>query len=215
MRRVELLPASHLERRRQRRVLGVVVLAGLVVLLLLLSWWFVLGMQISDEEDELAAVQARNTELQAQIASLQRFARLEQEVLSKREALALVMGGDVDWPAVLTEVAMVIPGEIWLTNLTASAGQTEGAAPVGTETAAVRINAEQPFGRIQFTGRSLSMAGVAKWLVRMASVKEFDALWLNNATQGEVTQGIAVVDFDSTLEMSDVAASRRFQEPSP
>ena len=214
MRRIDLLPAAYEERRRQRRNVTSVLIAGLLILLLLLGWWFYLGMQISDAEDQLAQVQSENAALEAQIAELQRFAELAAEVEAKRTALQTVFAGDVDWPALLTELAMVIPGEVWLTNLTASAGQTEGASPVGTETAPVRIDAQEPFGRIAFTGNSLSMPGVAKWMIRLEGVREFFAVYLNSATStgGDATDGTPeIVTFDSTLELSNKASSRRFQ----
>jgi Tfp pilus assembly protein PilN len=213
MRRIDLLPQRYAEQRRQRRNLGLVVVAGLVALLLLVGWWFLLGQQIGNAEDELAEVQATNAQLEAQIAELQRFAELEAEVQAKRQALQTVFAGDVDWPAILTEVAMVVPGEVWLTNLTASAGQTEGAAPVGTETAEVRISKGQPFGRIQFQGQSLSMPGIARWMLRLESVREFAAVYLNSAVKAEGGEDTAVeiVTFDNTLELSNRAASGRFQ----
>jgi Tfp pilus assembly protein PilN len=213
MRRIDLLPQRYAEQRRQRRNLGLVVVAGLVALLLLVGWWFLLGQQIGNAEDQLADVQATNAQLESQIAELQRFAELEAEVQAKRQALRTVFAGDVDWPAVLTEVAMVVPGEVWLTNLTASAGQTEGAAPVGTETAEVRISKGQPFGRIQFQGQSLSMPGIARWMLRLESVREFAAVYLNSAAEAEGGEGTAVeiVTFDNTLELSNKAASGRFQ----
>ncbi|MFN2488481.1 MAG: PilN domain-containing protein [Actinomycetota bacterium] len=212
MRRIELLPESHLARRRQRRSLGLVVVAGLVVLALLLGYWLVLGMRVADARRELANARADSDVLQAEIDSLQRFAQLEAEVNEKQAALTTVMAGDVAWPAVLTEVAMLVPGEIWLTNLAASAGQTEGATAVGTETAAVRIAEGQPFGRIQFTGRSLSMPGVAKWLMRLGDAEEFDAPWLSDATEADLGDSGTVFDFNSTLELNERAASARFQE---
>jgi Tfp pilus assembly protein PilN len=213
MKRIDLLPQRYAEQRRQRRNLGLVVVAGLVALLLLVGWWFLLGQQIGNAEDELAEVQATNAQLEAQIAELQRFAELEAEVQAKRQALRTVFAGDVDWPAILTEVAMVVPGEVWLTNLTASAGQTEGAAPVGTETAEIRISKGQPFGRIQFQGQSLSMPGIARWMLRLESVREFAAVYLNSAVKAEGGEDTAVeiVTFDNTLELSDRAASGRFQ----
>jgi Tfp pilus assembly protein PilN len=212
IRRIELLPASHLARRKQRQTVGLIAATGLVLVVVLLAYWFLLGVQISNEEDELVRAEARNQELQAEIDSLQRYAELEQEVQAKQAALSAVMVGDVDWPAVLTEIAMVIPGEVWLTNLSASAGLTEGATTVGTETAAVRINDQTPFGRIQFQGRSLSMPGVAKWLLRLKTVEEFDALWLNNANESEAAEGVEVIDFDTTLELGEGSASERYQQ---
>ncbi|MFN2525559.1 MAG: PilN domain-containing protein [Actinomycetota bacterium] len=209
MRRIDLLPPAYLERRRERRVLAAVVVGGLVVLLLLIAYWFYVGTQISDANDELAAVEARNAALRTEIAELQRFADLAAEVEAKQTALQTVFAGDVSWPSLMTEVAMVIPGEVWLTNMSGS-GTGEGASPVGTETAAIRISSKTPVGRIQFQGSALSMPAVAKWLIRLGTVEAFDAIWLNSAAEsGEETA--AFVTFDSTLELGDKALSRRFQ----
>lgn len=211
MRRIDLLPAAYEERRRQRRNVVSIFIAGFLVLLLLLGWWFFLGMQINDAEQDLAEVQATNLALTEQIAELQRFAELQAEVEAKRTALQTVFAGDVDWPALLTEIAMVIPGEVWLTSLQTSAGTTEGATPVGTETAAIRIDDREPFGRIGFQGTSLSMPGVARWMIRLETVREFFAVYLNSASQSEVEGEVQTVSFDTTLELSNRAASRRFQ----
>ena len=212
MRRIDLLPPVYMRRRRERRDIALVVVAGLLILLLLIGYWFYLGTQVNKANAELADVQARNLALQQDIDALQRFVELQNEVDSKRAALQTVMAGDVNWPALLTEIAMVIPGEVWLGTLTASAGTTEGATPVGTETAPIPISAQEPFGRIQFTGSSLSMPGVAKWMVRLESVEEFFAVYLAGASRGDAVEGPPVVTFDSTLELSDKAISKRFQE---
>ncbi|MDQ3532896.1 MAG: hypothetical protein M3456_11090, partial [Actinomycetota bacterium] len=94
-------------------------------------------------------------------------------------------------------------------------GTAEGATPAGTETAPVRISEETPFGRIQFQGSSLSLPGVAKWLIRQQSVDDFSAVWLNSATEtpaDEATSAVPLTTFDSTLELSATAASRRFEQ---
>jgi Tfp pilus assembly protein PilN len=210
MRRIELLPASYLERQRQRRTVGLIIAAGIVAFVLLFVWWLFLGFQISDAEDELETIQARNAQLEAQIAELQRFADLDAEVSAKRTALQSVMAGDVDWPSIMTELAMVLPGEVWLTDLQASAGLTEGATPVGTETAPVQLTQDEAFARITFTGQSLSMPGVARWLIRLGTVREFEAIFLNDANEIEVGD-IRLFDFSNTIEMNRRAASERFQ----
>lgn len=211
MRRIDLLPSVYAQRRQERRNIALVIVAGVVVFLLLLGWWVVLGFRINAAERDLADVQARNATLQADIAELQEFVELQNEVDSKRAALQTVMVGDIDWPGVMTEIAMVIPGEVWLVDLTASAGATEGSTTVETETAPIRIASEEQTGRIQFTGKSLTMPGVAKWMIRLESVEEFFAVFLNSATSGEEDTGPVVFDFDTTLELGDEALSGRFQ----
>lgn len=212
MRRIDLLPSVYEERRRQRKNITTIFIAGVLVLLLLVGYWVYLGIQVNDAEERLADVQAQNLALQDEIDELRRFAELAAEVEAKRTALQTVFAGDVDWPALLTEVAMVVPGEVWLTSLTASAGLTEGAAQVGTETAPIRIDRREPFGRMQFVGNSLSMPGVARWMIRLETVREFFAVYLNSATAAvEEEGGVGLVSFDNTLELSNRAASRRFQ----
>lgn len=213
MRRIDLLPPVYVRRRRERRDIALAIVVGLLVLLLLIGWWVLLGFRVTSANNELADVQARNLALQQDIDELQRFVELQNEVDAKRAALQTVMAGDVDWPAIMTEIAMVIPGEVWLETMTASAGTTEGATPVGTETSLVPIASQEPFGRIQFSGNSLTMPGVAKWMIRLESVDEFFAVYLSRAAKGEAEgTGPPVVDFESTLELSDKAASRRFQQ---
>jgi Tfp pilus assembly protein PilN len=211
MRQMDLLPATIAEKNRERRTMALVIMAGLGLLLALVAWWFMLGGQVSSANSDLQAVQQRNAELQAQINELQRFADLEAEVQAKETALKSVMAGDIAWPSVLTEVAMVIPGEVWLTDFIASAGLTEGATPVGTETATVRVSKVAPAGRIQFQGGSLTMPGVSKWMIRLAGVKGFGAVWLNSAKETEGQEGATpFFEFDSTIELNAKALSKRF-----
>jgi len=194
-----------------------VAVAGLVIVVVLLAWWVFLGTQISTEHERLAEVQATNADLQAQIEWLGRLARLEQEVQQRQAALQTAMTGDVDWPAVLTEVAMVVPGEVWLTSLQGSA-VTDETSPVGTEDAEIDVAEREPFGRVQFQGTSLSMPGIGKWMIRLGSVKDFQAVWLNSATEkpAQIELGVpASFDFDSTIEFNERASSLRFQEGRP
>jgi Tfp pilus assembly protein PilN len=211
MRRVDLLPAIHEQRRLERRNFVVVVVAGLMVLLLLIGWWVVLGFKINSAENVLADRQAQNLQLQQQIAELSEFADLESEVQAKKSSLQTVMAGDLDWPALMTEIAMVIPDDVWLGSLTASAGTTTGATTAPTETNAIDIDPRQAFGRILFEGHALSMRAVANWLIRQETVDEFLAVYLGSSTDSEFG-GQTTFDFSNTIELGEKAISGRFQE---
>lgn len=215
MRRIDLLPESYVQRLRERRTITGVIVAGAIALLLLFGWFVLLTLQVSKARDELAATRERNAELQSEIAELQRFAELEAEIQADEAALATVMEGDLDWPVLFTEIATAVPGEVWLTNLTASAAGSAEATQVATETAAIPVSDAETLGRIEFTGRALSMPGVGDWLSRLAAVEDFKAVWLSDASESETLSGPSVIDFTSTLELNDGALSNRFQEPQP
>jgi Tfp pilus assembly protein PilN len=209
MRRIELLPESYRQQQRQRRTIAFIVMAGLLVVLLLTIWFVRLNFQISNEKDELQTVQAENQTLRNQIAQLQTFQDLKNEVDQKRLALETVMTGDLDWPVLMTEVAMAVPGEVWLRSMTASAGDTEGSTPAPTETAPIDVSAKRSVGRIVFEGSSLSMPGVAKWLIRQQLSDTFEAVYLSDAVE-TVIAGQSAFDFESSLELNQQAFSRRF-----
>lgn len=213
MRRMDLLPAAYAARRRERRNTSLIFLVGAVVLLLLIGWYFLVRSQVATANDELTAVRFQNTQLENQIAELQEFAALDAEVKSKRTALQTVFAGDIDWPAVMTEIAMVVPGEVWLDSFQGSAGSTEGSTPVASETNSIRLTRGQPVGRVSFGANSAScMPGVAKWLVRLTTVDEFDAAWIGSATEADTRPGCEPpVIFDSTLELNEKALSHRFE----
>lgn len=213
MRRIDLLPVAYVQRKRDRRNISLIVLVGLLVLVALLAWYLLLGSQISTARDELSDVQARNAALETQIAELQRFAQLDAEVKAKRTALTTVFAGDIDWPSIMTEIAMVVPGDVWLDSFSSSAGQTEGAAPVASESNPIRLSQKAAVGRISFAAKSAScMPGVARWLVRLAAVDEFDAAWIGSAVEQDTRPGCEPpVNFDGTLELNAKALSHRFE----
>lgn len=209
-----LLPRKYGIRKRQNRTVTLIVLGGVVLMALMGLWWISLGLSISDEEQTLASVQTQNARLAAEAADLQQYAVLQTEALAKAGALQSVMSGDIYWPTVLTEVSALIPHDVWLDSMSASAGLTEGATPTGTENAEIRIGEGSPAGRIQFTGQALDMDSVADWLDQIESGKPFEAAWLNRATGSavQVGAGQATFQFDSTVELSQEALSQRFQQ---
>lgn len=210
MRRIDLLPVSYAVRRKERRNISFIIFAGLLVALLLVVWYFMLRGQISDARTRLADVQRTNQVLEGQIAELQRFALLDAEVKAKRTALQTVFAGDIDWPSVMTSIAMVTPGEVWLDTLQASGTAGDAVPPAATEFA---LTSKATVGTLAFDANSAScMPGVGKWLVRMAGVEEFDAAWIGSATEADSRPGCEPpVVFNGTLELNEKALSHRFE----
>jgi hypothetical protein len=55
------------------------------------------------------------------------------------------------------------------------------------------------------------MPGVAKWLIELQGVKEFQAAWLENASATALGT-TNVYNFTNTIELNDKAASHRFEK---
>lgn len=212
MRQADLLPAVYRRRQRQRRWIAGIVAGGVVILILLIVWWLVTAGQVSDKQRELDQARARNAALRGQVAKLQRFSTLQEQAQRRRSALAAVMKGDVDWPALLTEIAMVVPPEVSLDSFDASAANTESSQPVDTETNPVPLARAAPAGSITFNGTSTTMPGVAKWLLRLAAAKGFDAVYLSSAQKGTSSSGANQVQFTNTAQLDAGLLSHRFEQ---
>lgn len=198
--RINLLPPEILERQRARRRTMAVVALGLVVLLLLGGFYVLQLMRIQNLEDDLAAQQAVNRDLQAQIDELRDVAQLQQQLADSRELLGDLLANQVYWSGVLRDIALVIPGETWLTGLT---GVIAG-ADVETE---VEV-APGLVGSISFTGFSFDHRDVALWLSRLEDVRGFANPWLTNSTKTLIGT-TEVVGFTSSVDLSEQALARR------
>lgn len=217
---IDLLPGRYAARRHQRQTVGVTAIGGLAVLALLILFWFYLGSQLATTQGELEEAQATSTRVQTEVDGLQRFGALETSVTTRAGDLTTVMANDVDWPSVLTEIGMVVPSNVQLTTIIASAGTVEGAAPVATETATVRVAKKAPYGRVSFQGSTLDMKDVSQWLARLGAVPGFQAPYLNDASKAvdatATTTGTSaqeLVTFDTSVEMTAKTAATRFQPP--
>lgn len=117
---VNLLPPQIREHQQTRRItLAVAAAAGAVVVLLGLVY-FLQSSRLSDADRELAAQQGVNAGLQAEIAELQRFAELKAMLSGRQQLVDGALQGQVLWSGVLHDLSMVIPGDMYLTSMTAT-----------------------------------------------------------------------------------------------
>ena len=97
-------------------VLGALVLALAGVTMLVLT-----DNKISDRKGELAQVKSEDAAAKARaesLASYTQFAALHEE---RVQTIASLADSRFDWERVMRELSLVLPGDVWLTNLTASA----------------------------------------------------------------------------------------------
>ncbi len=198
--RINLLPPEIYERQRIRRRTAAVVAVGLIVLVALGAFYFLQILRLNEVEDDIAAQEAENAQLQAQIAELQEIDALIMEIESTRGLLSSLLTDRVQWSGVLRDISLVIPGEAWLNGLTGQVGApgTEGAEP--TEAGGLA-------GQISFNGFAFTHRDVALWLSRLEDVRGFVNPWLSNSTKTDIGTQEAV-QFTSSVDLSEQALAR-------
>jgi Tfp pilus assembly protein PilN len=105
-------------------------------------------------------------------------------------ALASALATRVAWDRVLREVSLVLPDDVWLTQLT-------GVTPTITSTPSAAGPA------FHITGFTNSQAAVARLLARLTVIPELEGVMLNTATQTDpkVTRARSVVSFDISANL--------------
>jgi Tfp pilus assembly protein PilN len=154
---------------------GGVALATVVLVSMTMS----AGGAVGDKQTELDT-------LRAQIAAIPRpvardtsdDAALAAAKSARIGALSAALGGRIAWDRVLRQMSLVLPEDVWLTNLAATAPTTEAPA---SGTAA-------PASGFTLTGSTYSQNGVARFLSRLAVIPDLANVRLQSSQSARVAE---------------------------
>ena len=172
-------------------------------MLLLLVFVLQVG-RLATANRQLNAQQSVNQGIQTQINSLQQYADLKTTVQTRQALVAQLLHGEVLWSGVLHDLSMVIPDQMWLTNMTGSLTQSAGpaSAPAGAPVPAPGSSAASTLvGNIQFQGYAFNHPAVALWLSRLVQVHGWVNAWITNSARTQFNQH-DVVQFNSSVDLT-------------
>jgi Tfp pilus assembly protein PilN len=180
MRAFNLLPKDDLQAGGRRPSTAQLVLAvvALVAIAALASFFLISSATVADKEREKAQLQE---ELAAKNVPAEEPSplpsggdpQLADEQNRRTAALASALGGRIAWDRVLREFALVLPDDVWLTAMTASAGASADPAAAAQTT-------------LQITGYGRTHEAVAQLLSRAAVIPEFQSVQLVSSTKVEL-----------------------------
>jgi Tfp pilus assembly protein PilN len=206
MRAVNLLPRQQVEQKRERPnpVALVAGIGGAVVLLALVGGFLLANRSVDRQRQDLATAKAVLSATPAHHVSAQVQA-FRSSLLDAREqrslALAAALGKRVAWDRVLRRMALVLPNDVWLTNVTGSvplspsATVTPGtsATPTTTPTATPTAFPAAPTA-LTIVGTTYSQAGVARLLERLEVLPDLKNVQLQQS-QASVVGTQRVINF--------------------
>jgi len=197
MSQINLLPPEIAQRRRVREITLLIGAAGLVLVALLVIVFIVQTARLAGERGKLASVKRQNAALQVRVNQLQSFAQDQATLQNKKRLLATLTQNEVRWSVLLSDISIKIPSDVWLTSLTGSV-QVASTAPG---------QAPQTVGTIAFSGQTFTHLDVAKWLSRLAEVREFSFPYLTLSAKAGAGSS-SLVSFNSTVDLSPSALRR-------
>jgi Tfp pilus assembly protein PilN len=155
MRPVNLIPPE--ERRDKAAVrtgpVAYLLVGALVLVLGAVTMLVLANNDISDHKAEIADLQQQQSQARAQAAQYASFNQFAQVEQSRKATIKSLADSRFDWERVMNELARVIPGDVWLTNLSGAVTPAQLSASSSGTGAAIDTSS--------ITGPSLSLEGCA------------------------------------------------------
>lgn len=202
MTQVNLLPPEIRQRQRRRQTAILVAGAGGIVLALIFAFYVIQIGKLGDVNDDIAAQQQVNNQLQTQIADLQKFEDLQTQAQAKQALLDAAFADEVSFSGLLTDVSRVVSTNQYLTNLsvqlnTGTATDTSGVVPPSAFV-----------GTIAADGQTDTIETLATWLERLAMVNGWVNPWVTTIDRSS-EGGTTVITFTGGSDLTrDVITER-------
>lgn len=177
MRPVNLLPGEYRAARAsgQRAGSAYVALGTLAALLAMVLLYVVTANQISSREDAAAEAQGETAALHAEIAALGAFGDFSQIKQTRMASVTSLAQGRFDWERFVRELALVLPEDTWLGEVTAATAPEDSDSAVGSG----------PYAQLQ--GCAVRQPDVATLLVRLRKMHRVEDVTLaESVREGDV-----------------------------
>ena len=192
MRAVNLLPKDSARRAGPpvptavaATVIGGLVLVSLMISVLLLS----AHGKVKSRQLELAQKQAELAAIPVPAQSrLQQQDALVSDKSARVAALNAALSKRIAWDRVLREVALVLPDDVWLLSLSATAPSSATATPVTSTSSTSSSSSPALGGQLGFSieGYTYSHDAVARLLTRLAIVPDLQQVQLISSEQAKL-----------------------------
>jgi Tfp pilus assembly protein PilN len=103
-----------------------ILLGGLVAVLVGVALLIMAGNQVNERKDEVAQLKREDAAAQAQARRLAPYVQFQALHEQRLTTIAGLADSRFDWERVMRELSLVLPGDVWLTELNASASSEGG-----------------------------------------------------------------------------------------
>jgi Tfp pilus assembly protein PilN len=205
MRPVNLIPSE--DRPGSRRPMrggpiAYIVVGALVAALLGVTALVVTGNQISDLNEEIAQVQGEVAVAEAKARALDPYTQFHSVREQRVATVTSLADSRFGWERVMRELALVLPGDVWLTNLTATANPQ--VAPDGGATVALRASIPGP--ALALVGCARSQDAVAGFVQALKDIDGVTRVGVQGSSLGGASTASSGSAGSTTCQTRDFIA---------
>jgi len=184
MRPVNLIPEDKKQGARKPLRTGplvYIVVGALVAVLVGVTSVVVTGNQISDSEAEIAQLQREDTAAKARAAQLAGYTQFHNVSAQRSATVTSLADSRFDWERVMRELTLVLPSNVWLTEMTATA--TAEAAVEGASSIPMRSSVPGP--ALQLSGCAGGQESVAGLVQALKEIDGVTRVGVQSSSLGE------------------------------
>jgi Tfp pilus assembly protein PilN len=190
---VNLLPPEIRQSQRVRKVTVGVLLTGAVLALAVFGFFVLQSRRLAGVEDDIAAQQDANAQIQTQIDELQEFEDLQVEAQRKQALVGAAYAGEVSMSGMLQDLSDITPDTSYLTSFSVALE----AAVEGQETSFI--------GTIQIGAISSNVETMSTWLQRIEQVEGWVNPWIPSYARNDADD----ITFSIGVDMTGRAQTER------
>lgn len=216
MRPVNLIPLE--ERRGERRPLrsgplAYVLVGALVAVLAGVTALVLTSNQISDRKSEIAQLEAEDAAAQAKaerLAAYTQFRALREQRVVTISSLA---NSRFDWERVMRELSLILPSNVWLVGLTATASpeaSVGGESSAGGEASGSGLRASAPGPALELSGCASGQEAVAGFVTALKDIDGVTRVGVQSSELSEQENGAGAAPGSGSASGDDDCRTRDF-----
>lgn len=188
MRPVNLIPAD--ERRGENRPLrsgplAYVIVGALAAAVIGVAALAITGNQISESKAEIARLEDEKATVEARAQALDAYTQFHTLREQRVATVTSLADSRFDWERVMRELALILPDDVWLTNLTGTAAS--GVSVEGGTSVSLRGSIAGP--ALELSGCASSQEAVAGFIEAMKEIEGVTRVGVPSASLGESSEG--------------------------
>jgi Tfp pilus assembly protein PilN len=175
MRPINLIPVE--ERRGEHRPLrsgplAYVVVGALVAVLAGITALVLTGNQVSDRKSEIARLEAEDAAAKAKVERLAAYTQFRTLREQRVATITSLANSRFDWERVMRELSLILPSDVWLVGLNASASPAAGGSSGGGESggSASGLRGSAPGPALELSGCATGQEAVAGFVTALKDI---------------------------------------------